>query len=37
MHSVDLSIVLPCLNEEQTIGLCIEEIREGLRQYERQE
>ncbi|HVC83148.1 MAG TPA: hypothetical protein VNL35_21880 [Chloroflexota bacterium] len=28
---LDLSIVMPCLNEEQTIGACIEKATEGLR------
>ncbi|HEY8284920.1 MAG TPA: glycosyltransferase family 2 protein, partial [Chloroflexota bacterium] len=28
---LDVSIVMPCLNEEQTIGACIEKATEGLR------
>ena len=28
---LDVSVVMPCLNEEETIGPCIEKAREGIR------
>jgi glycosyltransferase involved in cell wall biosynthesis len=30
-HSVDLSIVMPCLNEAETLAVCIEKALKGLR------
>jgi len=32
MEEIEVSIVMPCLNEEATIGTCIEKAREGLKQ-----
>jgi len=29
--AVEISIVMPCLNEEATIGACVEKAREGIR------
>jgi len=28
---VDISVVMPCLNEEETIGICVEKALEGIR------
>ena len=33
-EKLDLSVIMPCLNEEQTVGICIEEAKSFMRQNE---
>ena len=33
-ESYELSVILPCLNEEQTVGLCVEEAEGFFRKYQ---
>jgi len=35
LHHTFLSIVMPCLNEEQTIGICIQKAQKGLTQLKK--
>jgi hypothetical protein len=30
-HTIDLSVVMPCLNEEESVGICVEKAWEGIR------
>ena len=30
---VDVSVVIPCLNEAQTIGICVEKARQALKEH----
>ncbi|MBQ7955411.1 MAG: glycosyltransferase family 2 protein [Lachnospiraceae bacterium] len=32
-ESLELSIIMPCLNEENTVGLCVDEAGEFIRKY----
>ena len=33
-ESLELSVVMPCLNEENTVGLCVDEAQEYMRKYQ---
>jgi len=30
-HAIDISVVMPCLNEEESVGICVEKAWEGIR------
>ena len=34
MENIELTILMPCLNEEKTIGICIEKAKKFLNENE---
>ncbi len=33
INEIEVSVVMPCLNEQETIGICIEKIKEAFRKH----